>query len=63
MPKVTMVCKQCGYKARRALLNEAGVRGVHETSAEPASCPKGHGLMAREDGRMNFDYKTWSWRL
>ena len=48
--RVTLFCQECGYHARRDLLREAGSRGVHETSAEPADCPRGHGPLRRIDG-------------
>jgi hypothetical protein len=49
--KVTLVCRQCGYKARRALAWPVpGSRGTHETPSEPATCPKGHGSLVRSDG-------------
>lgn len=50
MTNVTLRCSQCDYTARRPLLSQAGSRGVHETSSEPARCPKGHGELVREDG-------------
>ena len=49
MTKVTLVCKTCGYKARRELANIPGCRGVHETPSVIAKCPQGHGLLVRED--------------
>lgn len=49
MTRVNLRCPQCGYTARRALAMEPGSRGVHETRAEPARCPKGHGELVRED--------------
>lgn len=45
-----MVCQECGMRARRDLENEVACRGVHETPAKPARCPRGHGLMVRLDG-------------
>jgi len=39
---------------------EAGSRGTHETSSEPAYCPKGHGLMARKDGVKQENWALWS---
>lgn len=53
LTRVTLVCKTCGHKARRALLNEAGCRGTHETRSEPALCPQGHGQLVRIDGVPN----------
>lgn len=50
MTRVTLICRTCDYTARRDLRNEAGNRGVHETSAETAMCPNGHGELVREDG-------------
>jgi len=47
---VQLYCETCGAEAKRALLNQPGCRGAHETASEPASCPKGHGLMVRRDG-------------
>lgn len=59
-PSVTLVCRTCGKKARRPLMREAGSRGVHETSSEPASCPDGHGLMVRQDGLPQENWAAWS---
>ena len=59
MTRVVLVCPTCGYKAKRSLINEAGCRGVHETSSEPALCPKGHGLMKREDGVPQERWAPW----
>lgn len=53
MPNITLKCPKCGQTARRPLVNEPGSRGVHETCSEPAYCPRGHGEMARVDGRRN----------
>lgn len=50
MTRVTLECRECGYTARRDLQAEPGSRGVHETSAEPAHCPRGHGRLVRQDG-------------
>lgn len=47
---VTMVCRTCGSTARRPLFDTVACRGTHETSSEPALCPKGHGNMVRKDG-------------
>ncbi len=58
--KVTLVCKTCGYKARRELTMEPGSRGVHETSSEPGLCPKGHGLLVRQDGVQQERWALWS---
>jgi hypothetical protein len=52
MTRVTLVCKTCGYKARRDLMYEPGSRGIHETSCEPATCINGHGALVREDERV-----------
>lgn len=60
MPSVTLFCRDCGKTARRVLTLEAGSRGVHETSSEPALCPDGHGLMAREDGLPQENWALWS---
>lgn len=60
--KVTLVCKECGYKARRRLTLEAGSRGAHETSSEPGLCPKGHGLLVREDGVPQERWALWNGR-
>jgi hypothetical protein len=49
-PKVSLFCTQCDYKAKRALVNEPGSRGVHEAPCNPAYCINGHGLMKRTDG-------------
>jgi hypothetical protein len=56
--RVTLFCRECGRTARRDLQFEPGSRGVHETSAEPAYCPLGHGRMARADG-----IQEEKWRL
>jgi hypothetical protein len=53
MTKVTLICRTCGHRARRPLLDEPGSRGTHETCSEPATCPKGHGPMVRMDGNLN----------
>ncbi len=53
-PKANLVCKECGYTARRELLNEVACRGHHETQTVPALCPKGHGYLVREDGFKQF---------
>jgi hypothetical protein len=53
MTNVTLECKTCGYRARRALKQEAGCRGTHETCSEPALCPNGHGNLVRIDGNSN----------
>lgn len=50
MTNAQLVCKTCGYKAKRPLKEEVACRGFHETASEPASCPKGHGLLERVDG-------------
>ena len=50
MTRVHKICLVCGYRAKRDLMDEVGCRGVHETSAEPARCPNGHGDLVREDG-------------
>lgn len=60
MPKVTLVCKVCKGTARRELSDEPGSRGVHETSSEPAYCPKGHGLMVRQDGLPQENWALWN---
>ena len=60
MPRVTLVCKKCGTTARRELMREAGSRGIRETSSEPARCPKGHGLMKRQDGLRQERWASWS---
>lgn len=61
MPRVTLICKECKHTARRDLMREAGSRGVHETSSEPAYCPKGHGLMVRKDGVQQERWALWRW--
>lgn len=48
MTRVTLICLKCPSTARRELTNDPGCRGVHETDAEPAMCPKGHGRMVRQ---------------
>lgn len=50
MTRVTLYCKVCGHTARRNLDNVTACRGVHETAAEPALCPRGHGELLRVDG-------------
>lgn len=57
MTRVTLVCADCKYTARRDLQLEPGSRGTHETSAEPAMCPHGHGRLKRLDG-----VKEENWR-
>lgn len=58
--KVTLVCTKCDYTARRDLMMEPGSRGVHETSSEPAMCPKGHGLLVRQDGLPQEKWAAWN---
>jgi hypothetical protein len=58
--RVTLVCMACGYKARRSLSMEPGSRGVHETSSEPGLCPKGHGLLVRQDGLPQERWAIWA---
>ena len=58
--RVTLICSKCEYTARRDLMLEAGSRGVHETSSEPAYCPNGHGLLARHDGLKQENWASWS---
>lgn len=41
-------------------MNEAGSRGIRETSSELALCPKGHGLMIREDGVKQENWAIWN---
>jgi hypothetical protein len=60
MTKVTLMCTTCGYTARRSLMLEAGSRGTHETSSEPALCPKGHGLLVRQDSVNQERWAAWS---
>lgn len=60
MTRVTLVCRRCGHTARRELSFEPGSRGVHETSSEPALCPRGHGLMRRADGLEQERWALWS---
>ena len=53
MPSVQKICKTCGAKAKRKLLDSAasvGCRGISETASEIAMCPRGHGEMVRADG-------------
>ncbi len=52
---VQKVCRMCGYKAKRKLLDSVGVRGTHETASELALCPNGHGPLEREDGAIERD--------
>jgi len=59
MPSVTLICKTCGWTARRPLMNESGSRGIHETSSEPALCPRAHGLMVRSDGVPQEEWARW----
>lgn len=56
-PKVTLVCPACPYTARRPLQLVSGCRGIHETFAEPATCPSGHGYLVRQDQRTTLDTK------
>lgn len=49
---IQLYCKTCRLEAKRMLLEQPGCRGAHETASEPALCPRGHGLMARRDGRI-----------
>lgn len=51
--KVNLHCPVCKRTARRFLRRESGSRGVHETCAEPASCPDGHGFMVRDNGKLD----------
>lgn len=60
MTCVTLVCKECGHTARRPLMSESGSRGIHETSSEPALCPWGHGLLARQDGLRQERWASWA---
>ena len=53
MTTVEKICRTCGRKAKRRLLDgiaSVGCRGVHETASELALCPMGHGEMVRVDG-------------
>lgn len=50
MPSVTLICEKCNYTARRELLNTVACRGIYETPSELSYCPKGHGLLIRQDG-------------
>jgi len=59
MPNATLFCKDCGVTARRPLMREPGSRGHRETSTEPALCPKGHGLMVRQDGVQQERWAIW----
>ena len=49
LTRVTLVCKECGYSARRDLMHTAAVWGVHNSISEPGLCPKGHGPLSRKD--------------
>lgn len=60
MTRVTLLCPQCRYTARRQLMNEPGSRGVHETSSEPGLCPRGHGPLKRADGVQQELWALWS---
>lgn len=60
MPKVTLYCRECSYKARRELQAECGSRGIRETSSELGICPKGHGLLYREDGLEQERWADWA---
>lgn len=60
MPSVTLICNECRHMARRELMLEAGSRGIHETSSEPALCPNGHGLMVRKDGVKQENWALWN---
>lgn len=57
-PKATLICRECGYTARRKLMLEAGCRGHRETATEPALCPNGHGILYRKDG---LPQERWAW--
>ncbi len=59
MTSVTLICRECSYRARRPLMIEAGSRGVHETSSEPGRCPRGHGLLYRLDGVPQEEWAMW----
>lgn len=53
MTSVYKICRTCGHRCKRRLREDwasVGCRGVHETPAERALCPSGHGEMVREDG-------------
>ena len=58
--KVTLVCRTCGYQARRTLDLESGSHGVRETSSEKGLCPRGHGLLKRKDGVPQERWALWS---
>lgn len=45
MMRLTFVCRKCSAKVRR----EVRSKGNHEVNPD-VRCPKGHGLMVREDG-------------
>lgn len=62
MPSVTLVCPKCNHTARRNLMLEAGSRGIHETSSEPALCPKCNILMLRQDGLPQENWALWGAR-
>lgn len=51
MMRVTLICNECTYVARRNITNEPGNHGITETRSEPARCPNGHGQLIRKDGR------------
>lgn len=50
MPRKTLTCPKCGFTVRRALTSVvAGTRGIHETAAVPARCPRGCGPIPDPD--------------
>lgn len=59
LTKVTLVCRECGHTARRALSLESGSHGIRETSSEPGLCPRGHGLLVRKDGVRQEKWALW----
>jgi hypothetical protein len=59
---IQLYCKTCSAEAKRALLDQVACRGAHETASEPASCPFGHGLMARRDGMIQ-ELTEYGWMV
>lgn len=50
--RVNCRCLTCGVRRKSELLFQPGCRGVRETACAPVHCPNGHGIMVREDGKI-----------
>lgn len=50
--RVNCLCVTCGARRKSELLFQPGCRGVRETACAPVYCPNGHGIMVREDGKV-----------